>query len=136
MVAGLNHLTLAVADLERAWRFYTALPGVRPKARWDGGGYLLWGDAWLCLSQDDAVAGGIRAGYTHAAFSVKAEEFADAVAALQELGIVACKDNRSEGASFYFRDPDGHLLELHAGSLESRLTACRQQPYAGMQWFD
>ncbi|WP_159880067.1 VOC family protein [Aquitalea denitrificans] len=135
-VSGLNHLTLAVADLERAWQFYTALPGVRPQARWLKGGYLLWGDVWLCLSLDESVAEGVKAGYTHAAFSVSAEDFASARAALTALGIRPCKENRSEGDSFYFRDPDGHLLELHAGSLESRLAACRQRPYEGMQWFD
>jgi hypothetical protein len=46
------------------------------------------------------------------------------------------KSNRSEGDSFYFLDPDGHQLEAHVGSLESRLAQCRLRPYAGMRFFD
>lgn len=31
------------------------------------------------------------------------------------------EENLSEGDSLYFLDPDGHKLELHVGSLQSRL---------------
>lgn len=47
----------------------------------------------------------------------------------------AWRDNRSEGASFYFLDPDGHRLEAHVGDLASRLRACREHPYAGMRFY-
>ncbi|GGH60844.1 hypothetical protein GCM10010975_23950 [Comamonas phosphati] len=46
------------------------------------------------------------------------------------------QDNRSEGASFYFLDPDGHRLEAHVGSLAARLARCRLQSYAGMVFYD
>ncbi|GHL45122.1 hypothetical protein ECZU28_51170 [Escherichia coli] len=34
------------------------------------------------------------------------------VALLAQAGAEVWKDNRSEGASYYFLDPDGHKLEL------------------------
>jgi hypothetical protein len=49
---------------------------------------------------------------------------------------VEWRQNRSEGDSFYFLDPDGHRLEAHVGSLSSRLARCREMPYAGMRFFD
>jgi len=40
-VGGINHVTLAVGDLERSFGFYTQVLGLRAAARWDGGAYLL-----------------------------------------------------------------------------------------------
>jgi hypothetical protein len=55
---------------------------------------------------------------------------------LRSAKVQEWRDNRSEGASFYFFDPDGYKLEAHVGDLASRLEACRERPYAGMQFFD
>lgn len=134
MLNGLNHLTLAVTDLERSLRFYRALPGLRLHARWDNGAYFSCGALWLCLSVDTHVAE--NSDYTHYAFSVSEEDFEQTVAGLAAQGAVVWKDNKSEGASYYFLDPDGHKLELHVGSLAQRLAACREKPYAGMVFYD
>ncbi|NER83349.1 MAG: glutathione transferase, partial [Leptolyngbya sp. SIO1D8] len=39
------------------------------------------------------------------------------------------QNNRSEGASLYILDPDGHKLELHVGDWRSRLTAAKANPF-------
>ncbi|AFT69103.1 Metallothiol transferase FosB [Alloalcanivorax dieselolei B5] len=49
-------------------------------------------------------------------------------------GIPLWKDNRSEGDSLYFLDPDGHKLEFHCSDLASRLSTLREKPYPGMRW--
>ncbi|MFQ9623452.1 MAG: glutathione transferase, partial [Enterobacteriaceae bacterium] len=74
--------------------------------------------------------------YTHYAFSVAEADFAGFSARLETAGVAVWKVNRSEGASYYFLDPDGHKLELHVGSLALRLAACRKQPYKGMVFYD
>lgn len=51
MLTGLNHLTLAVSDLDRSFEFYRHLLGFTPHARWQGGAYLSLGALWLCLSR-------------------------------------------------------------------------------------
>lgn len=136
MLTGLNHLTLAVRDLERSMTFDTAVLGARAHARWDAGAYLELGSLWLCLSVDTARADTPQGDYTHFAFGVAQPDFARFVAHARAQGVPEWKSNRSEGDSFYFLDPDGHQLEVHVGNLHSRLAACRARPYAGMRFFD
>jgi catechol 2,3-dioxygenase-like lactoylglutathione lyase family enzyme len=125
-IQGLNHLTLAVTDLERSVAFYRDVLGLELKALVDNGAYLEAGALWLCLSVDAAAADARRADYTHYAFDVAAEDF-EALSERVRRHATVWKDNRSEGASLYFLDPDGHRLELHVGSLASRLAALAEQ---------
>lgn len=135
MVSGINHLTLAVSDLERSFAFYTRLVGLKPIVKWARGAYLLAGDNWICLSLDEATRPGPLPDYTHVAFSVDAEAFASIAQAIREQGVTIWKENRSEGDSLYFLDPDGHKLEIHSGNLESRLAELRRKPYEGLEWY-
>lgn len=79
---------------------------------------------------------GQQADYTHYAFSISQQDFDAFRARLLAEGVIEWRENRSEGASFYFLDPDGHQLEAHAGNLASRLAACRIKPYPGMRFHD
>ena len=135
MLTGLNHLTLAVSDLDRSVTFYQALLGGRLVARWAQGAYLELGSLWLCLSLD-AIVKGPRADYTHYAFSISQPDFGPFMDRLKTHDVDVWKDNRSEGDSFYFLDPDGHKVERHVGTPATRLAQCRVKPYAGMQFFD
>ncbi|WP_296257308.1 MULTISPECIES: fosfomycin resistance glutathione transferase [unclassified Pseudomonas] len=136
MLTGLNHLTLATVNLSRSVEFYVELLGFRLAARWNKGAYLALGDLWLCLSLDENRAAEQPADYTHYAFSVEPHAFALLTAQLRLRQVIEWKTNTSEGDSFYFLDTDGHRLELHVGSLASRLAQCRLEPYAGMEFFD
>ena len=136
MLTGLNHLTLAVQDLQRSIGFYRGQLRFHLDAQWDAGAYLHLGDLWLCLTLDTAPRAIVTPAYTHYAFSIAQADFAVFCAGLRAVGIVAWQANRSEGDSFYFLDPDGHQLEAHVGSLASRLEQCRVKPYQGMVLFD
>ena len=68
-VRGVNHITLVVRDLDRAFRFYVNLLGCRPRARWARGAYLEAGSLWLCLELD-ARAGERQIDDSHVALSV------------------------------------------------------------------
>ncbi len=134
MLTGLNHLTLAVCDLEKSFRFYVDLLGAQPYARWDHGAYLSIGPMWLCLSLDPARLPDVVPDYTHFAFST--DDFSATAVRLHNANVNKWKVNQSEGDSLYFLDPDGHRLEIHTGDLATRLAACRVTPYAGMVFFD
>lgn len=134
-VRGLNHVTLAVADVDRAVAFYRDLLGFRLRALWPEGGYLEAGPLWLCLSHDPAAADQTRGDYTHIAFDTAAESF-DELASRVAQAAPVWRENGSEGKSLYVLDPDGHKIELHVGSLESRLAAYRRDPGKGVTVFD
>jgi catechol 2,3-dioxygenase-like lactoylglutathione lyase family enzyme len=136
MLTGLNHLTLAVRDLERSMVFYRQLLGFRVFASWDRGAYLSLGDLWLCLSLDCLKREEPAPDYTHYAFSTSQDNLQNLRERLRDQYVREWKQNRSEGDSLYFLDPDGHKLEAHVGDLRSRLAQCRLQPYAGMRFFD
>ena len=133
-ITGLNHLTFAVSDLDRSIRFYRDVLGCVLRAQWKDGAYLEAGSLWLCLSCDASTRTMPHADYTHAAFSASAEDF-DALCIRIRKEAVVWKENRSEGASLYFLDPDGHKLELHVGSLASRLEHYRPTPSSNVVVF-
>ena len=131
MLTGLNHITLSVSDLEKSLQFYRDLLGFTAHVMWDKGAYLSLGELWLCLAAGQTDC---SSDYTHIALDVTQQDFAKVVQALRDAGVVEWKNNSSEGDSLYFLDPDKHRLEIHAGSLQSRLESLIKEPYEGLQW--
>lgn len=116
---GINHITFCVRDLDRAIAFYSDTLGGVVRHQWARGAYLDIGGLWVCLELADTVSP--RDDDSHTAFDCDAADFAT-LAARISASSTHWKDNRSEGASLYFLDPDGHKLELHVGSLQDRLS--------------
>ena len=131
MLRGINHITLAVSDVDTAVDFYTRLLGFTGHVIWDKGAYLSLPDLWLCLSLDTPKP---SQDYTHIAFDIEQRDFDGFVKTLLSAGVKSWKQNTSEGDSMYILDPDGHKLEIHCGSLESRLESLRTKPYSGLKW--
>ncbi|WP_261845026.1 fosfomycin resistance glutathione transferase [Aliamphritea ceti] len=131
MLTGLNHITLAVRDIDASLGFYIELLGFSGHVKWERGAYLSLGDLWLCLSLDEPDT---KSDYSHIAFDTRQDDFNQVTRLLQEAGVTCWKTNQSEGDSLYLLDPDGHKLEIHCGSLQSRLTALQKEPYKGLVW--
>ncbi|NOI71567.1 fosfomycin resistance glutathione transferase [Vibrio owensii] len=131
MLTGLNHITIAVSDLERSLDFYINALGFKGHVKWKQGAYLSLGDLWFCLSVDKPDE---KSDYSHIAFSISQQDFTDFSHKLIQLDIAQWKENKSEGESLYLLDPDGHKLEIHSGDLYSRLESIKHQPYEGLEW--
>ncbi|MEH0696475.1 fosfomycin resistance glutathione transferase [Vibrio owensii] len=131
MLTGLNHITIAVSDLERSLDFYINTLGFKGHVKWRQGAYLSLGDLWLCLSVDKPDE---KSDYSHIAFSISQQDFTDFSHKLIQFDIAQWKENKSEGESLYLLDPDGHKLEIHSGDLYSRLESIKHQPYEGLEW--
>ena len=131
MLKGLNHITIAVSNLEQSLLFYSDLLGMKAHVRWDKGAYLSLGDLWICLSCDEVSP---ARDYSHLAFDIAEQDFPAFATKLCQADVKQWKQNKSEGQSLYFLDPDGHQLEVHSGDLQSRLDSLKTMPYSGLIW--
>lgn len=131
-VGGINHITLAVHDVEASVGFYTQVLGCGLLAKWPEGAYLLAGGTWVAL-----VAGRHHPehpdDYSHLAFDVTPDEFAATADAIRAAGCEVWQDNWTEGDSLYFRDPSGHRMEIHATTLLQRLSSAEAAPWEGLE---
>lgn len=123
MLTGINHITFAVSNLEASLHFYVNLLGMELVERWEKGAYLLAGQQWVALNFDSRQDSKVIPHDSHIAFSVSTENWKYLETKLIEQGITAYRENRSEGNSFYFLDPDGHKLEIHDSNLCQRRMA-------------
>jgi catechol 2,3-dioxygenase-like lactoylglutathione lyase family enzyme len=131
MITGLNHITIAVSDLECSLSFYTEILGLKGHVKWDKGAYLSAGSLWFCLSCDKPCP---KTDYTHFAFNVEESDYENFRNFLKSKGVEEWKEDKSEGDSLYIIDPDGHKLEIHVGSLDTRLDSLKIEPYSGLKW--
>jgi catechol 2,3-dioxygenase-like lactoylglutathione lyase family enzyme len=114
------------AGLERSSHFYEEIMGLKPmfadqrlRAYDAGGGSVLLvflrgaSDEPVVLPQG-TIPGHDSQGRLHLAFAIRADELGPWERRLtgHKIGIEARMDWPRGGKSIYFRDPDGHLLEL------------------------
>ncbi len=132
MLTGINHITLATADLTESIAFYK-LFGFQTHVRWKSGAYLTLNDLWLCLALGKVDK---KSDYSHIAFSIEERAFEKCYSTIRKNNIREWKTNSSEGNSLYILDPSDHKLEIHVGDLESRLNELKETPYEELVWFD
>jgi len=133
MLTGINHITIAVSDLERSIAYYSQILGMTLKVRWLKGAYLTLAGQWVCLSLDDVC---VNQDYSHLAFDIDILHFDAFSQRLLKQGVQQWKSNKSEGQSLYILDPDGYQLEVHAGSLASRVQIMRDNQTDDMIFYD
>ena len=139
MIQNINHITLSTSDLERSFKFYREILMFKPLVKWHGGAYFLSGteenSLWFCLNSDKNCAP--PTDYTHYAFTVSIEHFKLLSSNIIQSRARIFKQNNSPGESLYFKDPDGHKLEIHTGSWKTRITEKKKKPgnWKNIEWF-
>ena len=112
---GLDHIAIAVSDMDRSERFYREVMGLeRVHEEWDPPRVLTAGGSGMALfpagTDDDAVVG--APGILHFAFRADRKAFDAAQDALAARGIEFRFSDHGPSHSIYFKDPDDHQLEL------------------------
>jgi catechol 2,3-dioxygenase-like lactoylglutathione lyase family enzyme len=143
MITGINHINLAVSDIQRAFDFYKDIMGFKPLCKSEGSAYFLAGNPddhgclWLSLDLDREQLRKPAMCNTHIAFSVSECDFDMYTKRILESGASIFKENTSPGKSLYFLDPDNHKLEIHVGDWKTRITYKKQSPgnWKNIEWF-
>lgn len=135
MITGMNHVTLAVKDIQQSFPFYRDVLALKPLCLWDKGAYFLVGDFWFCLNVDEKRES--NPCYTHYAFSVSTTDFNAISRRIIKSGATIFKNNTSPGDSLYFLDPDQHKLEIHVSNWQERIAAKKNDPgtWRNIEWF-
>jgi catechol 2,3-dioxygenase-like lactoylglutathione lyase family enzyme len=139
MITALNHITLAVKDIDRSFDFYKDVLDFIPMVKWEGSAYFFVGHGsaplWFCLDRDTKRQESID--NTHYAFSVEEKDFDALSEKIKSSGAQIYKENTSPGKSLYFLDPDGHKLEIHVGNWQDRIASKKKDPgkWTNVEWF-
>lgn len=128
MSTGLSHITFICADLDRMQRVLQEVLAARcvyasgaEQFSLSEERFFLVGNVWVAIMKGEPLA---ERTYNHVAFKVDEADFEARVARIEALGLEIRQARpriEGEGRSVYFHAPDGHLLELHTGTLEERL---------------
>ena len=135
MITGINHITLSVTDLDESFAFYRDVLMFKPIQKSPISAYLLAGQMWVALLQDDSENLKPLKEYSHIAFNVAPEDFATMKDRIVESGAVEWSENSTEGDSFYFLDPNGHKLEIHCTDLNARIEYGKKHWGKETTWF-
>lgn len=125
----LIELVLCVQDVRKAARFYREVVGLEPIKEPSDGWASFWAgeketNAWIGLrkgtllyEEHSPFPEGERFGRVHYAMRVPTEQRELVLARLESNGVEVYgpevwEPGRFEGASYYFYDPDGNLLEF------------------------
>jgi catechol 2,3-dioxygenase-like lactoylglutathione lyase family enzyme len=124
---GIDHVAMSVRDVERSAQWYIEVLGFehRHKGAWDGvPTFIGKGTTAIALfptRSDPKSTSPSRAGIRmlHLAFRSDRENFLAAQREFKERGIKFEFQDHELSHSIYFRDPDGHELEITTYDLET-----------------
>jgi len=119
-ITGILETVLYVADIDRAEQFYRDVMALRPIGK-EPGRHVFFrvGSGVLLLFRAERTRRSASLpphgadGEIHVCFTIAPDEYETWKARIREHQIVVEKETEwPHGRSFYFRDPDGNLLEL------------------------
>ncbi|HEU0274629.1 MAG TPA: VOC family protein [Candidatus Udaeobacter sp.] len=115
---GIDHVAMGVRDIERSVKWYTEVLGFERfhEGAWNGvPAFIGKGNTWIALfpaKQETKPSAHREIRMLHLAFRANRENFLDAQRELKKRGIKFEFQDHEIAHSIYFRDPDGHQLEI------------------------
>jgi catechol 2,3-dioxygenase-like lactoylglutathione lyase family enzyme len=110
-VTGIDHVVLHVKDLERSRRFYVDLLGFQVAHEGGANSFLRCGSQQVALFERKDVDIHAGAEMNHMALRLEHGEYEE-VKAILEAEQIEVTGRPGDDRCIYFRDPDGHRLQL------------------------
>jgi len=121
---GIDHIAMGVRDIERSAKWYIDVLGFERlhEGMWNGvPTFIGKGNTGIALfpaNQEQKTSAHREIRMLHLAFRTNRENFLAAQSELDKLGIEFEFQDHEISHSIYFRDPDGHQLEITTYELE------------------
>jgi catechol 2,3-dioxygenase-like lactoylglutathione lyase family enzyme len=133
MINGINHITISVENINRAFTFYKDILELKPIMKSNRSAYFLAGKIWIALDQREKYI--ISENYSHICFNVSKSQFDKFIQIIKENGIKEWQKNETEGDSLYILDDSGNKLEIHFSTLKERINFGKKHFGNDIKWF-
>jgi len=131
-IKGLNHITIAVSNIDISFEFYSNILKFKPIMKSEFSAYFDINGIWIALVIDDNAG---SSNHSHIAFTVEEDTFIEIKKELQENGVIEWQKNVTEGDSYYFLDPSGNKLEIHVGNMFDRIKHGKMYWENNVKWY-
>lgn len=131
----INHITLAVTNLDRSFAFYRDTMEAKPIMRSHTSAYLELYGLWIALVAAERTTPIGKDCYTHLAFTAPDSLYRKLLRLVAAGSLPTWQETSTEGDSIYFLDPDGNKLELHKTTLKDRIAHGKLHWGSEVTWY-
>jgi len=133
MINGINHITISVKNIDKAFLFYKNIIGLKPIMKSGRSAYFLAGKIWIALDQRDDFT--VSKNYSHICFNVEKRQYKKFIKKIKENEIEEWQKNETEGESLYILDDSGNKLEIHYSKLKDRIKYGKKHFRNNVKWY-
>ena len=133
MINGINHITISVKDIDKAFMFYKNILELKPVMKSNQSAYFYAGDTWIALDKREPYIKSKN--YSHICFNIPKRFYKKFIGRIKENGVKEWQKNKTEGDSLYLLDDSENKLEIHFSSFSERIKFGKKHFGKEVEWF-
>jgi len=133
MIDGINHITISVKNIEKAFSFYKEILKLKPVMKSSRSAYFLAGKIWIALDKRETFKK--CENYAHISFNVSKKVYYTFITEIKKNKIKEWQKNETEGDSLYILDNSENKLEIHCSTLKKRIKHGKIKYDKDTEWY-